>query len=58
MWWALGGAIWAVLLVVIVALCRVAATADRAATNAFAAMQLRQRQKLYTFSIQRRDHAA
>lgn len=58
MWWALGAAIWAVLLVVIVALCRVAANADRAAANAFAAMQQRERRKLYKLSIQHRDHAA
>jgi hypothetical protein len=55
MWWLLGAAIWAVLLVVILALCRVAANADQAASKAFAAME---RQKLYTLAIEGRDTAA
>lgn len=58
MWWLLGTAIWAVLLVVIIALCRVAANADRAASKAFAAMERAGRQKLYTLAVERRDRAA
>ena len=58
MWWLLGATIWAVLLVVIIALCRVAANADRAAGKAFAAMERAQSQKLYTLAVERRDRAA
>jgi uncharacterized membrane protein YvbJ len=58
MWWLLGVAIWAVLLVVIIALCRVAANADRAASKAFAAIERAERQKLYTLAVERRDRAA
>jgi hypothetical protein len=58
MWWLLGAAIWAVLLVVILALCRVAANADQAASKAFAAMERSERQKLYTLAIEGRDTAA
>lgn len=58
MWWLLGAAIWVVLLVIVIALCRVAANSDRAATKAFAEMERRERQKLYTLSVEHRDHAA
>lgn len=58
MWWLLGVAIWAVLLVVIIALCRVAASADRTASKAFDAMERAERQKLYTLGVERRDRAA
>lgn len=58
MWWLLGAAIWAVLLVVIIALCRVAANADQAASKAFAAMERAERQKICKFAIERRDRAA
>ena len=58
MWWLLGAAIWAVLLVTVVALCRVAATADGAATKAFAAIERAERQKLYTFAAKPHDKAA
>lgn len=49
---------WAVLLVVIIALCRVAANADHAASKAFAAMERAERQKLYTLAVERRNRAA
>ena len=58
MWWLLGAAIWAVLLVIVIALCRVAAGADQAATKAFAAIERAKRQKLYTLAVKRRDEAA
>lgn len=58
MWWLLGAAIWIVVLVVVVALCRVSANADRAASNAFAAIERAERQKLYALSVKRRDQAA
>lgn len=58
MWWLLGAAIWAMLLVILVALCRVSANADRAASNAFAAIEQAERQKLYTLSVKHRDEAA
>jgi hypothetical protein len=58
MWWLLGAAIWLVLLAIVIALCRVAANADRAATNAFAVIERRERRKLYTLSVERRHHAA
>lgn len=58
MWWLLGAAIWAVLLVIIIALCRVAANADQAASKAFAAMERAERQKLYPLAVERRDRAA
>ena len=58
MWWLLGAAIWAVLLVIVIALCRVAANADQAATKAFATIERAKRQKLYTLAVKRRDEAA
>ncbi len=58
MWWLLGAAIWVVLLMIVIALCRVAANADRAATNAFAEIERCERQKLYTLSVERCHHAA
>lgn len=58
MWWLLGAAIWVVLLAVVIALCRVAASADHAATNAFAEIARRERQKLYILPVERRHHAA
>ncbi len=58
MWWLVGAAVWAVLLVVIIALCRVAANADHAASKAFAAMERAEPQKLYTLAVERRNRAA
>ncbi len=58
MWWLLGAAIWVVLLIVVIALCRVAANADQAASNSFAGMERAERQKLYTLTVERRDKAA
>ena len=58
MWWLLGAAIWAVLLLIVVALCRVAANADQAATKAFAAMERAERHKVPTLVVKGRDEAA
>jgi hypothetical protein len=58
MWWLLGAAVWAVLLVILVALCRVSANADQAASNAFVAIEQAERQKLYTLNVKHRDEAA
>ena len=58
MWWLLGAAIWAVLLVIVVALCRVAANADRAASKAFAAMERAERQEVPALAVKGRDEAA
>ena len=55
MWWLLGAAIGVVLLVVVLALCRVAANADQAASKAFAVIE---GQKLHTLAINGRDEAA
>lgn len=58
MWWLFGAAIWAMLLAVVIALCRVASNADQGASKAFAATERAERQKLYTLDIERRDEAA
>ena len=58
MWWLLGAAIWAVLLVIVVALCRVAANADHAASKAFAAMERAESHKVPTLGVKGRDEAA
>ena len=46
------------LLAVVIALCRVAANADQAASKGFAAMERAERQKLYIVDVKRRDEAA
>lgn len=58
MWWLLGAAIWATLLAVVIALCRVAANADQAASKGLAAMERAEGQKLYIVGAKRRDEAA